>query len=806
MNGSQVDWDSQHWIFPEYFRTLFYETKDLFPSFAFNIGAGQNIYNMSYYGLLSPVVLLSYLFPFVKMVNYIEVSMIVIVILSIILMYYFLRGKFERKYAFFGTLLFLLSGPLIYHTHRHIMFINYMPFLIMSLIGVDKYFDNNKKTLLIISVFLIIMSSYYYSVGSIICIVLYGIYRYIELNKKIKFKKFIIDGIKFIFPIIVSILMSAVLILPSFYSLLSGRPEITSSVNILELMIPKINISEILYNSYTIGLTSIFLIAIIYAFFTKNNNYKFLSIIFTLIILFPIIIYLLSGFMYVRGKVLIPLLPIGILMVNLFIEKISYKSNKKFSIAIVLISLIQIFVYLENKNYIFILDVLVVFVSLFMYFKNKDKKYIMYPVCLCALITCLVSNYSEKLVSKEDISLQHNTYNYNILNKILENDENIYRVGNDIMGMKNINRVINSNYYLPSMYSSLENPNYYNLYVNSIGNEMENRISTAMMPTKNILFNTYTSTKYMITNTKVPIGYENVENSNVYVNENVLPIGYSTTKVISKDVYDNLDYPEKNYALISNVVLEGVDKTEYKERTKKEELKYESEYKYLTLRQEDDKYIIQSEKDGNIILNLNKSYKNKMLFIRFDMEYSESCLIGDTSITINDVKNTLSCRGWTYHNKNYTFEYVISSSEEINSLDIKFSKGKYIISNINVYSLDYNYITDYVSSVDEFVIDKEITKGDVIKGSINVSENGYFVISVPYEEKGFTIYLDGKMIEYEKINDIFIGFPINEGYHDIKIIYTSPYLLEGMMISICGYMIFLPIIYNDIFRKKRVKK
>ena len=62
------------------------------------------------------------------------------------------------------------------------------------------------------------------------------------------------------------------------------------------------------------------------------------------------------------------------------------------------------------------------------------------------------------------------------------------------------------------------------------------------------------------------------------------------------------------------------------------------------------------------------------------------------------------------------------------------------------------------------------------------------------------------MIEYEKINDIFIGFPINEGYHDIKIIYTSPYLLEGMMISICGYMIFLPIIYNDIFRKKRVKK
>ena len=47
VNGSTVDWDSQHWIFPEYFRTLFYKTRDMFPSFAFNLGSGQNIYNFS---------------------------------------------------------------------------------------------------------------------------------------------------------------------------------------------------------------------------------------------------------------------------------------------------------------------------------------------------------------------------------------------------------------------------------------------------------------------------------------------------------------------------------------------------------------------------------------------------------------------------------------------------------------------------------------------------------------------------------------------------------------------------------------
>lgn len=803
VNGSTVDWDSQHWIFPEYFRTLFYKTRDMFPSFAFNLGSGQNIYNFSYYGLLSPIVLISYLFPFVRMVDYIQISILIVVILSIVLMYYWLRCKFDRKNTFICTLLFLLSGPLIYHTHRHIMFINYMPFLIMALVGVDNYFNKNKKTLLIMSVFLIIMSSYYYSVGAIASVLLYGIYTYLKTNKKITFGSFIKDGFKFIIPILISIMMSAVLIFPTFYALINGRANITSSVDILSLLVPKFNINELLYNSYTIGVTSIFIIAIIYGFFTKSRNYRFLSSIFTVILLFPIIIYVFSGFMYVRGKVLIPLLPIAIFMVGLFFEKFKVKNSKIFIIMLVLVSFFECIIYINNGNYIFILDVLLVLITLFIYFRYYNKNFIMYTACISTLVCCLISNYNDKLVTKEDIELQNNTYNYDKLTPILESDENIYRVGNDIMGMKNINRVINYNYYLPSVYSSLENQNYYNLANNGISNEIEKRISTAIMPTKNILFNTYTSTKYMITNTGVPIGYKNIENSNVYINDDVLPIGYATSKILSKEKFDSLDYPEKAYSLVTNVVIDKDEYNSHINKTRKENIKYQPSYKNLSIQKEEYKYIIQSEDNGNIILKLSKPYKNKLLFISFDMNYSESCSVGDTSITINNVKNTLSCRSWIYHNKNYKFEYVISSNAEINELDILFDKGKYIISNISVYSLDYSNITNFVHSVDEFMIDKELTVGDEIVGNINVSENGYFVISIPYEEKGFTIYVDDKFTEYEKVDDTFIGFEINEGYHNIKIIYTSPYLFEGMVTSILGYMIFLPIIYSDIFKKRK---
>ena len=59
--GSDTDWINQHTIIPDYFRQLFYKTGNLIPSFSFNYGGGQNIFNLSYYGFLSPIILPSYL-------------------------------------------------------------------------------------------------------------------------------------------------------------------------------------------------------------------------------------------------------------------------------------------------------------------------------------------------------------------------------------------------------------------------------------------------------------------------------------------------------------------------------------------------------------------------------------------------------------------------------------------------------------------------------------------------------------------------------------------------------------------------
>ena len=51
--GANTDWLSQHVNLADYIRKTMLETKSFFPDFAFNIGGGQNIYNISYYGRIN---------------------------------------------------------------------------------------------------------------------------------------------------------------------------------------------------------------------------------------------------------------------------------------------------------------------------------------------------------------------------------------------------------------------------------------------------------------------------------------------------------------------------------------------------------------------------------------------------------------------------------------------------------------------------------------------------------------------------------------------------------------------------------
>ena len=784
--GSILDWNNQHSVIPDYFRTLFYKTNSLFPNLALNLGSGQNIYNYSYYGLLSPIILVSYLLPFITMKTFIQVSSIMLVYSSILLFYYFLRlNKYNENISFVGTICFFASTPLLFHSHRHIMFMNYFPFLILALIGVLKYFENNNKKLLCISTLLIILTSYYYSIPSIFCIVIFGLYKYIQINKKITFKKFISDSFKFLLPIMCAVLMSSILLVPTFMTLLSGRDGSNVSINLMELLVPKINIKYI-YSSYGLGLTSFSLIGILYSFKTKRKENTLLSIILSLMILFPIVNYILNATMYVDSKVLIPFIPLFILLEVELFNNINNKINIKYLLIGSIFILSYVFMFKTEYHFIFYIDYILSIIFIIVCNKFKLNKVFNIIVVTSLIILTFILSNNDSLVPYDRYYNDSNN-NQKELTKLINNDYNhttLYNNNHD-----NVNEIYNNlNIYSDYIYSSIGNKLYNKFYFDIFENNMSYRNRALLTANKNIMYLMFSNNKYIIGDDLNIIGFNKtniIGNTSLYENDDVLPFMYVSYNFMNNNDFDKYSFPYNNEILLKNTIINSNVINNYISNIK-EINKDEFKIKEIDSNIEINNNTINVSKKSKMIIDLDDLYKDKIIFISFNLESQNR----DLAIDINGVTNKLTNKNWKYYNGNNTFNYVIGDKYKDN-LIITINKGKYIISDLKIYYLDYNDIQDINKNVTRVNIDNK-TIGDKIYANVNVEKDGYFVTTIPYD-KGFTIKVDNNKIDYEIVNKAFVGFKINKGYHNVEISYRSPGKLIGIIFSSIGIVIYLII-------------
>lgn len=795
--GSELDWNNQHSIIPEYFRILFYKNLDLFPDLALNIGGGVNIYNYGYYGFLSPIILISYLLPFLSMKTYIQISSILIVYSSVILFYYFLRNKFKEDASLLGSIAFATASPLLFHSHRHLMFISYMPFLILALIGVDKYFKNDNKKLLSISILLIILCSYYYSVGSIICVVIYGIYKYISLNKKITIKSFFKDGFRFLYPIIIGILISSILLVPTAYVILTGRMPNIDLVTLSDILIPKINVKFLLYNSYGIGLTSFAFISLIILMMDKKRENKYLFYILSSIIIFPIITYLLNGTMYIDSKVLIPLLPlysysISYMFNTIFNKKIDIKKLFRYSVILLLI----VFIGKSSYSNYFYIDYIISFIIIyFLLYKNNYKK--TFTVIYLILLTTysVIANKEDKLVKSSVIK------DNNEIKELVKDIDTIDRIAFLKNYSINVNNIFgNINLYQNYVYSSTSSSLYNKFVFDVFDREMQHRNRLILSPVKNIMFLMFMNNRYLVGENINIHGYKEINkigNTSLYENTDILPFMYVSSNTYNINNYNKLSFPYNDEVLLNNVITNNGDNKHYNTKIKEVFLR-RSDIKYIDTNIKIENNVIYSMKrNSKLIIDVPSDAKGKILFISFNLSNSQSCSIGDMAISINGNINKKTCNEWKYYNGNDSFTYVISD-KDLNSVTVEFLKGEYHIDNLRLYYISYDDIKDINKNITKVNIDK--IDGDNIYTSVNNIEDGYFVTSLPYD-KGYTVLVDGKKVETEIVNKYALGFKLDKGNHNIEISYKSPFKNIGIILSIVGIVLFIFNNYN-LFKKK----
>lgn len=797
--ASVIDWSNQHYVLPEYFRNLFYDNGKLFPLFSMNLGMGQNIFYFSYYGFLSPIVLCSYILPFIPMCYYMIGASVFILFMSIFLFYKWVHGKYGSEIAFVAALVFGLNAPFSYHFHRHIMFVLYMPFMIWALKSVDLFFDKNKRIPLIFSTALMIFTSYYFSVYGIITIGVYTLYKL--LSSKFDFKRLF----DVVCSVCVSILIAGVLLLPTVYVLMNGRLEtLTDSISLLSLINPLNNYQYTFYNSYySWGLTFVYVLAVIRGFFSKNKGRIFVSTLMSLMILFPIVSYVFNVGMYIDGKCFFPFIPLAVLMVCEFLKDLKdghIKIEKKYLVIVPVVIYLLVAGFKNANIYLLVVDIIACLIMLYFSIKKDNYKFICLPVIIVSVISFIISSCSETYITFKDLNgINDKTY-YELLN--IE-DDGFYRVSNEDYVINNSNKIYDKDNNITTMYSSSTNGEYMNFIRNVFQNEIINRDNTTVTQTYNMLFNIYSGTKYIVSSNEHTLGYKLIKESdgvNLYLNESALPIMYASDKVMSKREFDSLSYPYTIDALLNYVIVNTDMEDVYVSNVKKYNKGYSvNNSESIKIDEVDGHYLIDATTKSKLNVKLNEKINDKVVIVRFNMNKAKNGYACSSDITINGIKNALSCKTWKYNNKNTTFEYVFAE-KSIEEFNITFNNSSYDISDVEIYTIDYNDVNKIKDNVTEVKLVKQ--NDNYFEGNIEVKNDSYLKITIPYDQ-GFRIFVDDKESQIEMIDNAFMGVKLNSGNHKIIIKFTPPYLKEGIIFTVIGLLLLMLMFIKD---KKILKK
>ena len=812
--GAKVDWLSQHSVLPDYFRQQFYATGKLFPEFAANLGGGQNIYHFAYYGLYSPLILPSYLLPFVKMSDYIMAVSITGLTASVLLFYYWLKSrKTDTGTAFILSLMFLLAGPMIGQYSGQIMFVDYMPFLCLALIGVDRYFKQEKSGLFTVSVFLMIMTSFYFSIGGMLSLVLYGLHRYFEQREgnRVTVRSFLRDGLCFVRSMILAVLMSGFFLVPTALALTGGRSK-EQNTSFASFFIPQITVERFSYSIYGIGLTTLVITVLLTGLLYRKVYEKVLTYGCVIVLVIPVFAYLLNGGLYIRDKVFIPFLPLLCYLISIYLEKCR-KRELSFIAGMIPYIITTIFVYMARNQFvskgigesiwkallaesILFLICYVLYCALKRYHKEtKEILMLALPsvICLAVTMNTFYQMKPDRYVSRKLYRDVVGEQNRQAVKEALKDDDGYYRteqMGSDDENAADLNRIWDVDQNITSIYSSAYNPDYQTFRQKTFGLEEPFRNGMMQSVSKNPVFQRMMGVRYIVSDSDVP-GYTLVKKcgtTGIYQNKDAAPVMYATDRVMTEEEYKKLTFPYNQTAFLEYAVVG--------EHTESSDQNIMTAYEPVSLKMANNRTTGGAEQK-----TMQQEGQKQILFLRFRVDNAHPNK--DVAVWINGIRNKLSAKDHVYYNENKIFTYAVPLKDGEDNISVTFGKGKYRLRHVQAYlgSLPERSELLYQS---EIQVDKKQTEDNVIQGTIRVKKDGWFITSIPYD-KHFKIYIDGKETEIQKVNTAFLGCKIESGNHELKIIYHAPGTTTGKILSLIGIAGFLLVLVREKRKQKNTR-
>lgn len=680
--------------------------------------------------------------------------------------------------------------------HWNIMWLDGMIFLPLIILGLEKIIKENKSLLYIITLSISIFSNYY--IGYMICIFTFIYFQfYYLLNYKFNIKDFLIKFKNYILYSIISIGIISIVVIPIYFSLSSISATKDTFPSIFET---EFNIINFILNNFSLSKptaliseniplpntsSSLLIFILIPLFFINKNINKKEKILYALLLLTlflcmhnTFINFIWHGFHFPND------LPYRQSFIYIFITiiiayksliNIKYINTKKLLITltvfILLIILSKIIKFDNLQNKVLIINTILLIIYFTILIINiKNKKYTQFAlITIVAIETCISCVYNIK-PDHNGKDLDNSIKNYQYIKNILPQENEFYRI--EKINRDTYNDPALNNYYGISVFSSMTYEDISKIQ-RKLGNG-SNNINSYYYNLQTPIYNSMFNIKYLVGKFNYNKSFYK-ENKNEGIKEYKYPLS------IAYKVNNNI----KNWDTSSNNPF-TVQESFIKESTGFDNMfnKLNINFKDIVPEITNNGYFINSR-----ICSINlENDRNGDVYLYIDSNNLSSILVNGESYFIATNEPYIINLGYfsKYDDINITmyFSYGDTSYNEFNIYAYSFNE--------NNFKKAYNSLNDEILNISSF-------KENHIKGYINLKESGVIFTSIPYDNS-WKIKVDNKYIDFYKIGESYIGFNLNEGYHNIEFIYKTKGLKTGAIISTIS---LISTIYLYIKKKLR---
>ena len=816
-----------------------------FPMVDFSIGLGfDTITTLHYYALGDPIALLS---VFMSSEN----GPVLYTILILLRLYLagigflvFCRywGR-QGNGAILGALIYVFCGFSFFSGVRHPYFLNPMIYLPFLLIGLEQVLRRRKPYLLVAMTFICTASNFYFLYIVTVMAVIYVVLRYAFTycrEEKSKIWGLLTTGLRTGVWYLLGMAMAAVIFLPVIYAFLrNGRMDSK----------PELLISYFHYNKeyYFYALQGVFasgigpnywvclafpaVTGISIAIVLCKPKYRTVAITFALTVLalsVPFFGYLMNGFSYITNRWDFLVSFVVAIVFTVTYEKIYQLGNQekllsgvgvlgygvlaffgpsfpivKYTFIILLISYAVILCLQTGKlrgarNLQNAMIYLLVLGNLgfngYAFFATQFNGYAE-EFLTSAQIDELTENGEELLPSvSEEGFYRIETYGDNVRN------ESLLKGTNDVSAYYSL---IDGN--VTDYYKQLELISQRSAY--RIDNQDSRTIPDALA-----------GVKYFISTDRnaAPYAYalKNTQKRGAHTfylleNEFALPLGYTYQKYMLEEDFRKLNALEKQNALIYSVIL--MKNSDYAEPVEQDmsigitKLDFDIEAKKGIILENNR---IQVLREGAIMTLKFEGEPKSEAYIHFTnlrIDKKEMMLQTFKVKGIREASKRVNVRN-KYHNTyfgkvNYLVNTGYSKIPKSQAIVTFPEPVTYTYDEIQVYSLRMDHVKSQLLQLKQYPLYNIKESNNRTEGDTNLSKKGIMVFSIPYS-KGWSAWVDGQRAELLKANIMYSAIELPEGAHHITLRYRTPYLTEGLLISVLSTAILIgTILYHN--RKER---